>query len=183
MKNEGLKDLVKQLMNTWWGRSIQKNVSVTTKVILKKNLDSFIERQPLFYSHVEIDEKHVQVRTLRPILAPWNVPQFGVNVMSWSRRGIQEIVFRVIDAGAQVYYANTDCVLSPTRLRGLVREGTGFGEFKVEDEMTRFICLKPKTRLMVLKNGKLKNKYGKPSLDWFVEEAEKMRAKLARREK
>jgi hypothetical protein len=171
----GVRDLVKKLMNSLWGRSIGTIKKVTKKKILRQSLEEFIRRKPLLYSYQDVDEKHTQVQTIRPILSPWNIPQFGVNVMSWARKGIQEIVYEVIDAGEQVYYANTDCVMIKSGMRGLIHEGTGLGEFKLEDEFVRFICIGAKTRLMVLKGGGVKNVFGQPSLEYFEEQAELMR--------
>jgi hypothetical protein len=85
-------------------------------------------------------------------------------------------VFRVIDAGEEVYYANTDCVMIKSEMRGMLTEGTGLGEFKIEDECIDFICLKAKTRMMVLKDGREKTS-SKHSWAWFVIEAEKMSAR------
>jgi hypothetical protein len=113
------------------------------------------------------------VRTVRPILAPWQVPQFGVNVLSWARKEMQEIIYSLVDAGEKVWYSNTDCLLVRRSAGGLIPVGEKLGEFKVEAEGVRFICLGPKTRLLVGKNGELKNTFGKQSLEWFVKKMQK----------
>jgi hypothetical protein len=53
--------------------------------------------------------------------------------------------------------------------------GTDLGEFQLEYEMSKFVCLSPKKWLRVLRNGKIMNSFGKPSEEWFDAEFMRLR--------
>jgi hypothetical protein len=164
---------VKELMNTWWGRSISEYKAVSEKVINRNALNAFIRSHPLVYSHRRDGDK-IRMRTVRPILAPWQIPHFGVNVKSWARKEMQENIYRLIDAGENVWYSNTDSLLVRREAVRLIKVGDGLGEFKVEAEGVRFICVGPKTRLLIQSDGELKNTWGKRDVEWFEKKMRKM---------
>jgi hypothetical protein len=166
VKGKPEEQFVKMVMNTWWGRSVSSHKIVTETLVRPQNLQGFIRTHPLVYSHRR-DGAMVRVRTLRPIVAAWQMPQFGVNVECWARRKLQDTIYKLIDAGENMWYSNTDSLIIRPRAMGLVNIGRGLGEFKIEHEGVRFICLGPKTRVLVGKNGELWNTWGKPSIEWF----------------
>jgi hypothetical protein len=53
--------------------------------------------------------------------------------------------------------------------------GNGLGEFKVELKAKTFICVGPKKYLYVKDDGSVKNCFGRPSVEWFMNELKKIR--------
>jgi hypothetical protein len=139
---------VKRIMNMWWGRSIQQFNRFTKRKIEIKNLDSYVTKHPLIFSE-KFKNGMVNVKTTRPLWASWQIPQFGVNVMSFARVRMQEAIWHLVEQGCEVYYINTDSFLIEKRFKDMIPIGTQLGEFKIEVEMTRFICLKPATKCWI----------------------------------
>jgi hypothetical protein len=52
--------------------------------------------------------------------------------------------------------------------------GDALGEFKIEAEIVEFIAVGPKKKISLLKDGTLKNSFGKPDLTYFRTEASQM---------
>jgi hypothetical protein len=99
---------------------------------------------------------------------PWQRPQFGVSVLSRGRVVMQESVYEL---GEKAYYSNTDSVLVRREDVGLVHPlGGKLGQFHVEYEMRKFICLSPKKWLRVLNDGTVMHSFGRPSEEWFEAE-------------
>jgi hypothetical protein len=159
---------IKRLMNTWWGRSLRKYKPVTSFDVEPKNLNTFINRHPLVYSRRHNGDD-IKVKVIRPILAPWQIPQFGVNVLSWSRSEMHNHIYKIVDSGFDVYHVNTDSLLIKREAMDIMSEkiDIGLGNFKIEHECDRFICLGPKKRLMVGSDGELCNTFGRQDLEWF----------------
>jgi hypothetical protein len=57
--------------------------------------------------------------------------------------------------------------------------GNGLGEFKVELKAKTFICVGPtvgpKKYLYVMEDGSVKNCFGRPSVEWFMNELKKIK--------
>jgi hypothetical protein len=158
---------VKRLMNTWWGKAIYKWRPVKELFVAVEDLKKW-KNHPSIYSY----RSDGRVRLVRPILAPWQRPQFGVNVLSFSRKIMQEALCK-----AEVVYSNTDSLLVFTKdIEKLgVNLGKDLGDFKEELRATEFVCLSPKKYLYVLEDGSLKSSYGKPSLEWFTAKLAELR--------
>jgi DNA polymerase elongation subunit (family B) len=100
-------------------------------------------------------------------------------VKNWGRKIIQEIVYQAVDLGVSVLYANTDSIFVSTEdaqkliSAGVVTLGTELGEFKVEREFTKFICLSQKMYWMRMKDGTEKKCFGHEGEWWWDMEYEK----------
>jgi hypothetical protein len=101
---------------------------------------------------------------IKPVYMPWQRPQFGVTILSEGRAVMQDLT------GPKVYYCNTDCVLVRREDVGSFDVGEKLGQFHVEYEMKKTICLSPKKWLRVLNDGTVMHSFGKASEEWFEEE-------------
>jgi hypothetical protein len=80
LQNRHVRHLIKYCLNCSYGKSMQKEKKANENGLPK------------------------------PVLMQWSQPQFGVNVKSWGRKIIQEIVYKAVDLGVQILYANTDSI-------------------------------------------------------------------------
>jgi hypothetical protein len=71
---------VKRLMNTWWGKSMMKLKPIKEVWDIKGGFGRW-KQHPHVYSY----RTDGRVRLVHSILAAWQRPQFGVNVLEWSR--------------------------------------------------------------------------------------------------
>jgi hypothetical protein len=148
LKNPEAGGMIKLLLNSMYGKSLQRG-----KEWYKKG----------------------NVSEVRAICAPLQRPQFGVNVYSWSRKQMQEILFTLIDSGVEVFHVNTDSFLiRKSDLPKFPREiGRELGQFKIEKECVKFICLSQKKWWMRLKDGTEKRSFGQEGEDWWEQEYER----------
>jgi hypothetical protein len=105
-----LQNTIKLLLNSIYGKSILKPIETKTCVVKK---DKFEDWLLLNYNFVvEINEspdcKHVYAKMIKPINKHFNVPQFGVGVLSWSKHIMNEVMCLADDIGLDVYYQDTD---------------------------------------------------------------------------
>jgi hypothetical protein len=51
-----------------------------------------------------------RLRITKSIMKDFSCPQFSVNVSSYSRKVMQDIVYKAVDNDIPIYYSNTDCL-------------------------------------------------------------------------
>jgi hypothetical protein len=98
-----------------------------------------------------------------------------VNVSSYSRKVMQEMIYKAVDGSIPIYYSNTDCLLvreedaaslfgpqgDPQGSRGeLFPGGSELGDFALEHSSRKFICISPRKYIHCHKDGSYKFCYG-----------------------
>jgi hypothetical protein len=147
MENPNVSHLIKHVLNSFYGRSCQ---------LLRGKKNGFPERPEV-------------------LNVWWSQPQFGVNVKSWSRKVMQEIIYKAVDLGMEIFYSNTDSIfVSRSDAQwlqnfGIVEIGPELGQWKIEKEFTKFICLGPKTYWMRMRDGSVKHSFGQSEEEWWWE--------------
>jgi hypothetical protein len=152
-----IQNLFKWMMNTVWGISVRKPPKE-----IKKTFDAAKFREHFEYID-EFTQKDGQYEVKIPMSVNffWGMPQFGVNVMSWHRKEMADLIYRCIDHGIDVYYVNTDSIMIGAALSRIgVKIGAGLGEWKIDKEIVKFICISPKKWFMKLKDGSTQCMYG-----------------------
>ena len=113
-KKEGnhLQETIKLLLNSIYGKSILKPIKTDTKIIDPNKVPHFINLNYNFIKEIhEIPgSKKVKAyaKMIRPINHHFNVPQFGVGVLSWSKHIMNEVMCLANQKGLDVYYQDTD---------------------------------------------------------------------------
>ena len=150
--------LFKLVMNTVWGYSVRKTSKLLTRMIKKENLESYEQVLDRFTGEGESLEAKIQ----KSFVPGWAMPQFGVNVMSWSKKEMADLIYHCVDNGIQIHYVNTDCMLiaASDLSRIPITIGKDLGEWKIEKEVTKFICVSPKRWFMKLTDGSTDWRYG-----------------------
>jgi hypothetical protein len=144
-KGDDLQLLIKRVLNCMWGKTLWKGKPVHDEYIEPEQLEQYIEEHPLIYSHRKSGTK-IRARLIKPVYQPWQRPQFGIVVMSHGRVVMQDAIYRAVDDGIDVYYCNTDSLLIKREDLSRIRIPLGekLGEFHMEYEMKKFICLSAK---------------------------------------
>ena len=100
---------VKLLMNSIYGKSILKPIKTDTKIISPERLTHFVNLNYNFIKEIhEMNGKNAYAKLIKPIDKHFNVPQFGVSVLSWSKHIMNEVMCLADQKGLQVYYQDTD---------------------------------------------------------------------------
>ena len=112
-KKEGnpLQQTIKLLLNSIYGKSILKPIKTDTKIIAPEKLQHFINLNYNYIKEIhELPGKKVNIyaKMIKPINHHFNVPQFGVGVLSWSKHIMNEVMCLADQKGLPVYYQDTD---------------------------------------------------------------------------
>jgi hypothetical protein len=149
--------LIKRLLNSLWGKSIQ-NVEPTYEVCVAADaLEGFkFNNQKFLYSIKEEGEDgRYRCRLVKELIVNWSRPQFAAAVLSASRGFMQEHIYNAVDNGVDIYMANTDS-LTMTR-QGFnslhIVPSKDLGAFSVEVESIQLIALSAKKYVHRLKDN------------------------------
>ena len=161
-KKEGnpIQNVYKLLMNSAYGKTLLKPFDTETKYLSKKEADKFVDRH---YNHIreltEVNDYITSVNIYKPISNHFNNAPCGVEVLSMSKRIMNEVICLAEDLGLNIYYQDTDSLhidtdqiktLSEeyTKIYGRTLIGSGMGQFHSDFEsgilkgnMNEVICL------------------------------------------
>ena len=105
-----LQEVIKLILNSVYGKTILKPIETKIKFIhasdadkyLRKNYNSIVEIETLSNSDMTV------VKSLKPIVRHYNFCPLGVNILSMSKRIMNEVFTTAEDAGIHVFYQDTD---------------------------------------------------------------------------
>jgi hypothetical protein len=119
-KKEGnpIQIVFKELMNSAYGKTILKPIEHETKIFNDtKTYNSFINRNYEFVSEIvnlsgENNDKNCKryVKVIKNLLVHKNIPQVGVQVLSRSKRIMNEVICSAEDNNIDIYYQDTDSI-------------------------------------------------------------------------
>jgi len=146
--------IFKELMNSSYGKTILKPIEYETKIFnTSKEYNSFINRNYEFVSDITIlsgdEDKHRCKRiakVIKNIMVHKNIPQVGVQVLSYSKRIMNKVICTAEDNNIDIYYQDTDSMhlkdIDISKLKevyfnkyGLELEGKKLGQFHSDFEL------------------------------------------------
>ena len=143
-EGNGIEQIYKLLMNSAYGRTLLKPFE-DEKVYKSENqyepyvvrhYDSIKKTQPLHDNSYEITQ-------VKPIINHYNLAHIGVEVLSMSKRIMNEVMCLAEDIGVEIYYQDTDSTHTPVadiprlceayyKEYGRVLEGNEMGQFNCD---------------------------------------------------
>jgi hypothetical protein len=143
-KNQ-IQETVKLLMNSIYGKSILK--AIPTKTVVKRRgveFDRYLVRQYNYMTKISYREGSDKcfIQVIKPINTHWNLPQFGVSVLSWSKYLMNRVMCLAERNGIQIFYQDTDSMhildgMVPT-LEKLYM--ASFGKKLIGEDLGQFHC-------------------------------------------
>lgn len=105
-----LQNTIKLLLNSIYGKSILKPIKTEIKCVPKSKMFSYIQRN---YNYIcEVNENNhcpnVYVKRVKPIAKHFNLPQFGVSVLSWSKYLMNRVMCTAEQNSIPIFYQDTD---------------------------------------------------------------------------
>jgi hypothetical protein len=143
-KNEGnpTQEIIKLLLNSIYGKTILKPIETNVKLINKDKSDEYVHRNYNSIDKIEevFGSKFVKIDEYKNINKHYNLVHLGVNILSMSKRIMNEVMCLAEDNGIDLYYQDTDSQHmrydDVSRLSELYREkygreliGKGLGQF------------------------------------------------------
>ena len=107
-----LEIIYKLIMNSAYGKTIMKPVDTENKIFDNDDeRDIFIARH---YNHIKeinnIDKNKSKIKLIKSIDTHFNLPHIGINVLSWSKRIMNELMTLAEDNKIKIYYQDTDSI-------------------------------------------------------------------------
>jgi hypothetical protein len=189
----GNADLAKEykiLLNSLWGKSIQKKNPTYNVQIGRQNFDGFAEYNHNFlvsFKENRNDSNLMDCKLVKPLILHFIRPQFGINILSYSKTLMMDIIYRAIDNDIDIYYSNTDSLClrmcDVDKLNNLCDNqllGTQLGQFSSELSAPsyKFIGISARKYIHCLTNGEYHARYQKEPNGDLVEMFENLFRKL-----
>ena len=100
----------KELMNSAYGKTIMKPIEEKCDYVKREEIDKFLDRH---HNHIKIatllpNGRMYKVRSMKTIDKHFNSPQVGVEVLSMSKRIMNEVICTAEDKGLGLFYQDTD---------------------------------------------------------------------------
>jgi hypothetical protein len=181
-KGNPLQAVVKRMINSLFGKSIARERLTANTVMSKSMLLSILNRgakSRIFWFKKVKDGENYAVKFVKSIVMNWIRPQFGVNVLNWSRVSMQTMIDRAEAACAPVYYVNTDCMVmreglinhvNQQLMGGLLGEKLGQFDWELPVRARKFVCISRRSYMFALEDGTYKVRFGPKDEDpeaWF----------------
>jgi hypothetical protein len=160
-KEDKLGGVIKNLMNGMWGKAMAKGFPIKERIKSDEKVEAFCESEGTYvYGRTRLPSGDWKVKIVKPLLIDFSCPQFSVGVSSFSRKVMQDIIYKAVDNEIPIYYSNTDCLCLRERDVSILPIGTGLGDFAREYTSRKFICLSKRKYIHCLKTGGYKICYG-----------------------
>jgi hypothetical protein len=111
-KNEGnpTQEIIKLILNSIYGKTILKPIETDVRLIDKKDSDEYVYRN---YNSIEsyeevFNSKFVKIDKIKNIDKHYNLVHLGTNILSMSKRIMNEVICLAEDNRIKIYYQDTD---------------------------------------------------------------------------
>ena len=105
-----LQNTIKLLLNSIYGKSILKPIKHEIRCVNKSDLEKYIL---MYYNYIEevnetVGIDKVYIRKIKPINEHFNLPHFGVSVLSWSKYLMNRVMCLAEQHNIPIFYQDTD---------------------------------------------------------------------------
>ena len=115
-EKNSIEQIYKLLMNSAYGRTLLKPFETETRYVSEKNSEAYIVRH---YDSIKTIQKlhdnSVEITQQKPIIEHFNLCHIGVEVLSMSKRIMNEVMCLAEDIGVEIYYQDTDSTHTPVK--------------------------------------------------------------------
>ena len=156
--NPLLNKTVKNMLSSLYGKSLQNSQQFDIKVISKSKLQSFISKHGNYIYSIDVQSSTCSVKLMRALNLTFNMPQFGVPILSTSRSKLNGIIYDASVKHIPIYSIHTDSIMVPSDNDLNITVGTGLGEFKTEFNATSIKFISPKVYRAILTDGSVRSR-------------------------
>ena len=134
-KINGLNKLGKNMLSSFYGKSLQNAQQFKIKNVNGDNLPKFISENGNYIYSITSNKNNIYtVKLLKALNLNFNVPQLGIQVLSYSRRNLNEIIYNCNRLKIPIYSIKTGSItINNNDVDRLpINIGVDLGEFKIE---------------------------------------------------
>lgn len=168
-KDNAIEQVYKLLMNSAYGRTLLKPFEDEKVYVSEKNHDKHLVRHYDSVKHIErLHDNSYEITQQKPIIDHYNLAHIGCEVLSMSKRIMNELMCLAEDIGVDIYYQDTDSTHTPVADIPRLKEAyfEKYNRVLEGDEMGQFNCDfdSKKINKKYLKIN-FEKKYGRPPTD------------------
>ena len=147
-KNEGLQNTIKLLMNSSYGKTALKEIDEDIEYVSNSNFDKYVYDNYNFIKDItqQANEKGYRIKKIKTITSHFNRVHLGIQVLSMSKRIMNEVMCLAEDNNIKMFYQDTDSIhlyeddvkLLEDKFRELYNRelnGKGLGQFHIDFEL------------------------------------------------
>ena len=139
-----LQEIIKLILNSIYGKTILKPINESYKFIPSNQVIDYLRRRYNYIKEISgIDgAKRCIAKEVKPFNKHFSFVPFGVNVLSMSKRVMNEVICTAEDLGIQVFIQDTDSIhIHQSRLHELVNEfKKRYGRELIGKQLGQFHC-------------------------------------------
>jgi len=110
--NDALQKAIKLLMNSSYGKLIQKTPDSDIRYKKKEDVLSHVEK---YYNHIKCwtdisNSKYVRMETFKALDESFSSPHLGTQILSYSKRLMNQVICLADDKNIKIYYTDTDSI-------------------------------------------------------------------------
>lgn len=110
-KNDGLQLMYKLMMNSSYGKHLQKINPIDVKYIGVKEFDSYLMQNYKFIKQFNyVGDKHVRMSVYSKICKSYSSPHMGCQILSYSKLIMNNVINTADDHSIDVFYQDTDSI-------------------------------------------------------------------------
>jgi hypothetical protein len=167
-----LQAVVKRMINSLFGKSISRERLTSNAVLCRDALLNILNKRSknrIFWSKKMKQGQFYNVKFVKSIVMNWIRPQFGVNVLTWSRVSMQRVIDEAEHIGCPVFYVNTDCLvmllndvfkLNSYTTGGVLGRNLGDFDWELPSTAVKFVCISKRSYMFRLDDGTYKVRFG-----------------------
>jgi len=111
-KNDALQQAYKLLMNSSYGKLIQKTPDSDIRYKKKEDVLSHVEK---YYNHIKCwtdisNSNYVRMETFKALDESFSSPHLGTQILSYSKRLMNQVICLADDKNIKIYYTDTDSI-------------------------------------------------------------------------
>lgn len=108
--NNPIQLIFKLLMNSSYGKTLLRPIDTDTKIIQKKDFNKYLSRNYNFIKEYTVSGDNYIVKTYKPIINHFNLCHIGCEILSMSKRIMNEVMCTAEDNDLKIYYQDTDSI-------------------------------------------------------------------------
>lgn len=162
--DEKLNKLGKNLLSSLYGKSLQNSQQFIIRFVQREKLNEFIATHGNFIYEMTKNKKNdiYTVKLLKSLNLNYNLPHFGVQVLSESRKRMNDIINYCHEQEISIYAIKTDSFVIPNdRLKDFEQKyklGHELGMFKIEYEAEHVKFTSKTTYKAILTDGTIRTR-------------------------
>ena len=149
------------MLSSLYGKSLQNAQQYRIKLIHKSNLPQFISQNGNYIHTITKNKNDMYtVKLLKSLNLNFNIPQFGISVLSESRKRLNDVIYKCSTLNIPIYAIKTDSIVVDNDKVDIlpITIGNKLGQFKIEYIAKNIKFTSPKCYKAILNDDSIRTR-------------------------